>query len=104
METKDVLLLCSCACACVAIFWRTIFGEDKKMREWAEKEFVRKEMFELHMEQFGKQMAKMHEDNRADRSADRALLIEIVQAVGGKIPPPQQSRRDRPSDPGRPRG
>lgn len=105
METKDWLIVCSCIGTVVAIFWKTIFGGDREMRSWAEKEFVRREIFDLHQDQvakeltgFREQIVKMHEDNRSDRSTDRALMMEILRAVGGT---PPTTRRERPSDPGR---
>lgn len=104
METKDWLLICTSIAAVVAVFWKTLFGSDKEVRDWAEKRFVSKEIFDLHLDQvkeelggFREQIAKQHADNRADRATDRDLLIEIVKAVGAKMPPPR--RGERPSDP-----
>lgn len=108
MEPKDWIVLASCLATVVTIFWKSLFGGEKEVRAWAEREFVRRELFDLHQDQvaqkleaFEGKIVSMHEDNRTDRATDRALMLEILKAVGGNMPQQRPSRRDRPSDPGR---
>jgi hypothetical protein len=104
MEIKDWLLICTSIAAVASVFWKALFGGEKELRTWAEKEFVRREVFDLHLQDvkdeiagFRAQIADQHRDNHN-------LLMEIIRSVGGKVPPqPVQPsyRRERPSDPGR---
>lgn len=101
-EIKDWLYIGGFIAAAVALFWKTILGGDKDVKEWADKRFVSKELFDIHLLQLQKDVSDLKTQQTGMHSENREWQVAILNAVGGT--PPNKlpnGRRERPSDPGR---